>query len=338
MAALNKLLALLELGRHGGDPIDNPAPWSWGPWMEHFQVDRAPWSGPRWKAKTGVSRENWESSRAFVVAYHAAGDNPTQRHYFATSLTGGQLFAGLQLLLNKFEADWQQAAVDKLIEVILESMGIKVLDELHVEIDSSRASVPNIACLLFGNDAFQQPSVLHPAVAVWILDLLRETMARWTDIHNEIVHTAERLQRDVYIACKGNALRPLSTTSTVSLTTLPRRLERIVRSGTRHCLLGSLFLPRQTTHLHSARGPPATARTLSGTSLRDGGLHEWGRAINSMLCGETLALSVGVMESMYLEADEEQEAEDWLAWGDEDRAAFWFACQGNVLSHIEGYW
>ncbi|KAI1789206.1 hypothetical protein LXA43DRAFT_1063074 [Ganoderma leucocontextum] len=342
MAALNKLLALLELGRHGGDPIDNPAPWSWSTWMEHFNVDRAPWSGPHWMAKTGVSRENWESSRAFVVAYHAAGDNPTQRHYFATSLTGGQLFAGLQLLLNKFEADGLQADVDMVIEAILESIGIKKLDELHVEILCERASVESIAWLLFGKDTFAEPSVPHPAVTIWILDILRETKARWIYIYNERVHTVESLQRDVYIACKAQDI-------TAYLGALSSLVKQLNFTGHDEQLEHYRNLLRAMTDCVNRQQspapciPPNTARALRNLptvqhheQVKTALLECW-NIVNTVadripdsssgafdlydrLCGQSLALSVGLGD--YIDG----EGADSPEWGGEKQTAFLFAC------------
>ncbi|KAI1792447.1 hypothetical protein LXA43DRAFT_1060711 [Ganoderma leucocontextum] len=367
MAALNKLLALLELGRHGGDPIDNPAPWSWGSWMERFQVDRALWSGPRWRAKTGVSRENWESSRAFVVAYHAAGDNPIQRRYFATSLTEGQIFAGLQLLLEKFEAHWLQADVDKVIEAILESMGIQTLNKLYAEIYCARASVENIAWVLFDKDAFEQPSVPHPAVTVWIIDLLEQTMARWTSIHNEIVCTAERLQRDVYIAyvSKQSCQAQDITAYLGVLSSLVKQLTFTVHEGRKQQLehyRELLYAMAECMNREEPSAPcipPNMNRALRSLptvqhheQVKTALLECWNivdtaadripdsssHAVDlyDRLCGQTLDLSVGVMEHMYLEADEEQEAEDWLAWEDEDRAAFLFATQRREILETRG--
>lgn len=124
MAAFTQLMALLNLATLGDDPIDNPTPWSWTPWMACFGVDRAPWAGPHWTPKTGFSREEWSLARDFVINFIKAGDNHADRCYFAGSLSEGKLLNGRDLLVGRVQEDWKKGGVDQVVETILESMRI----------------------------------------------------------------------------------------------------------------------------------------------------------------------------------------------------------------------
>ena len=142
MAAFNRLLSLLNLATLGNDALNNPTPWSWGPWMARVHTDRAPWAGPRWSAKTGLSKEEWALVRGFVAAVYDAGDARSHRYTFVSSLSNGPLFRGFQILQKKIDGDWERAGIDREVETILRSMGI---EQVSTRAISSRTwpQVPN---------------------------------------------------------------------------------------------------------------------------------------------------------------------------------------------------
>ncbi|PIL25556.1 hypothetical protein GSI_12394 [Ganoderma sinense ZZ0214-1] len=202
MAAFNRLLSLLNLATLENDAINNPTPWSWGPWMARFQADRAPWAGPRWVPKTGFSRKQWTLVRSFVVAFYESGDNRLARNTFASGLSEGDQFEGLQILMSKIDHDWEQARIDCDADTILASMGINQLVDLHMETFVNRTSIPNIAELFFGRDAFVRPNVLLAVVSGWVLDVLSMTIDRWTLSYNERVQGIPDFQAAIYNACR----------------------------------------------------------------------------------------------------------------------------------------
>ena len=119
MDIIYRPLALLNLATLGGDPINNPTPWCWGPWMSLFGVDRAPRAGPPWNVKTGLSKADWNLMRNFLSAFYNAGDNHIDRFKFAVTLPKGTLNDAFFILACKIEKDWKRAGVDTLVDTIL---------------------------------------------------------------------------------------------------------------------------------------------------------------------------------------------------------------------------
>ena len=85
----------------------------------------------------------------------------------------------------------------------LHNADFQQLNDLHHEVSVRRASIPYIVDMFFGQAAFGKGPVPHNLAEAWVLDVLRMTICRWTQTHDDIVRATLSIQTDIYVACRG---------------------------------------------------------------------------------------------------------------------------------------
>lgn len=133
---LGNLLALLELARVGGDPIDNPTPWAWETWQKIAMCTRAPWLPTATLQETGMSKDERDYSRVFVASYHATGDSREDRVRFATELSEGDAYKGRIHLTLWWRRAWdgESGFLERTILYALQEAGIMRWDRRAVSL------------------------------------------------------------------------------------------------------------------------------------------------------------------------------------------------------------
>ncbi|PIL28523.1 hypothetical protein GSI_08561 [Ganoderma sinense ZZ0214-1] len=208
---LGSLLALLELGRVGDDPIDKPTPWAWGAWRNGLRSEYAPWQLNATRENTHMFDHARHHSRLFVIAYHASGRNLQDRVRFARDLTegDGDLYKGREWLTSWWTCQryGDIMNLDDRINDILTQNGVLTSVRSVVELDIAILSgtphpVVVLGRALFGDDVWGSGPLRHPAVLRWLGHTLDITRRDWITIYNDNHRRVDRMRDMIYTMCQ----------------------------------------------------------------------------------------------------------------------------------------
>ncbi|PIL32589.1 hypothetical protein GSI_05292 [Ganoderma sinense ZZ0214-1] len=221
---LDFLLALLELARAEGDPVENPSPWSWPQWKKLLLAvgfeGPPPWTAKATFGQTRIQEAEREFCKVFILAFHVAGDTPNARREYAYSLEEGDAFKGM-CHLGRWSTRVKtivEGEVDRILkEARLITGGARTVCVLVcVEILSNIPDViaeqifqiglrnPHVVIGiltkgLLGKRAYQAPT--EPAYA-WLSYVISAFKARWQALYNTRMRFVDQIPRTIYAACQ----------------------------------------------------------------------------------------------------------------------------------------
>ncbi|PIL28406.1 hypothetical protein GSI_08440 [Ganoderma sinense ZZ0214-1] len=184
---LDFLLALLELARAEGDPVDKPSPWSW----------------PQWKK-----------------AFHVAGDTAPARREYAYSLEEGDAYKGMchlgrwssrvkTIVEGKVDRILKEAhlitggakTVCALVCVAFRSTIPDVIAEQIIQIGlrNPHVVIGILAEGLLGKRAYQAPT--EHAYA-WLSYVILAFKAHWQALYNTRMRFVDQIPWTIYAACQ----------------------------------------------------------------------------------------------------------------------------------------
>ncbi|KAI1788516.1 hypothetical protein LXA43DRAFT_1063500 [Ganoderma leucocontextum] len=213
ISPLGNLLALLELARDGGDPIDHPTPWAWTPWRKTLLCDYAPWQTDATLHGTGMYDNDRAYSRAFVVAYHTSGEERDDRVRFATELSEGDPYKGRERLTSWWRRRWNGPILpldSSVIHIMCNAGFLKQAIRSPTDLDVALITRPcevvhALGQALFGPDAFVTKYMPRPDVSLWLKHVLHLTRNDWIQIHNGTHRHIHHLLQSVFHSCQDLA-------------------------------------------------------------------------------------------------------------------------------------